>query len=123
MAAAAAALGTVRGGPRGRVAVLDFFSRQLAPRLQQQAGDAADSGGGGGVSGSRALRTWLRRVSPLAGELAVWKSQWESFCTVLQNICKFTYKQQNANEACGSKMNKEILYTMLLLSKGFCRMW
>lgn len=70
LAACAAAVTTVRGGARGRVAVLDFFSQQLAPRLAQQAADDGPcfgGSGGGGVLESRAMRAWLRRVNPLAG--------------------------------------------------------
>lgn len=69
LAACAAAVLAVRGGARGRIAVLDFFSRQLAPQLAQQAaedGTAADADGGG-LPDSRAMRAWLRRITPLAG--------------------------------------------------------
>ena len=36
LAATARALSTVRGGERGRCAVLDFFSRQLVPRIADE---------------------------------------------------------------------------------------
>lgn len=62
----------MRGGTRGRTAVLDFFSQQLAPRLVQQGaedgGAAAAAHHGGGMPDSRAMRAWLRRVASLAGE-------------------------------------------------------
>ena len=72
LAACAAAVLTVRGGTRGRTAVLDFFSKQLVPHLVQQgSGDGAAAAAvqcGGGMPDSRAMRAWLRRVAPLAGE-------------------------------------------------------
>ena len=71
LAACAAAVLTVRGGARGRMAVLDFFSRRLAPQLVRlgagDGGAAAAGHCGSGMPDSRAMRAWLRRVAPLAG--------------------------------------------------------
>ena len=79
LAAAAGAATAVRGGARGRIAVLEFFSRRLAPRLAAQAAAAYSAGSsnaavgsaahtGATAPGSRALRAWLRRVAPLAAD-------------------------------------------------------